>query len=64
MLFIQNPNGEIVVNNASASAIIKAQKAMDAVAEAIGVNSEEDVQELVNEVRYGKNGKKASNSYK
>ncbi len=54
ILFFQKPNGEIVINNASAQAIYKAQRAFAGVAEDIGVYNEEDVQELVNEVRYGK----------
>ena len=29
ILFFQNPNGEVVINNASAQAIYKAQKAFD-----------------------------------
>ena len=54
ILFIQKRNGEIVINNASAEAIYKAQKAFTGVAEAMGVFNEDDVQKLVNEVRYGK----------
>ncbi len=54
ILFIQKTNGEIVVNNASTQAIYKAQQAFAGVAEEIGVRNEDDVQDLVNEVRYGK----------
>ena len=36
------------------AAIQQAQNAFAGVAEAIGVSTEDDVQELVNEVRYGK----------
>ena len=54
ILFIQNANGEIVINNASAQAIYKAQKAFEGVAEQMGVYDEDDVQALVDEVRYGK----------
>ena len=54
ILFIQKKNGEIVINNASAKAIYKAQKAFEGVAEEMGVYSDEDVQDLVNDVRYGK----------
>ena len=39
---------------ASAKAIYKAQKAFEGVAEEMGVYSDEDVQDLVNDVRYGK----------
>lgn len=54
ILFIQKPTGEIVINNASAEAVYKAQKAFAGVAEDIGVLDENDVQELVNEIRYDK----------
>ncbi len=54
ILFLQNSNGEVVINNASAQAIYKAQKAFEGVAEQMGVENEEDVQALVDEIRYGK----------
>lgn len=54
ILFIQKPNGEVVINNASAQAIYKAQEAFKGVAEQMGIYNEEDIQELVNEVRYRK----------
>ncbi len=54
ILFFQKPNGEVVINNASAQAIYKAQKAFKGVAEQMGVYNEDDVQALVDEVRYGK----------
>jgi AbrB family looped-hinge helix DNA binding protein len=54
ILFLQNSNGEIVINNASSQAIYKAQKAFEGVAEQMGVSNEDDVQALVNEVRYGR----------
>lgn len=54
ILFLQNQNGEIVVSNASAAAIRKAQMAFAGADEELGVSSEDDIQELVNEVRYGK----------
>ena len=54
LLFLQNQNGEIVVSNASAEAIHKAQIAFAGAAEALGVKSEDDIQALVDEVRYGK----------
>lgn len=54
ILFFQKPDGEIVISNASAQAIRKAQAAFSDVAEEMGVYNEEDVQALVNEVRYGK----------
>ena len=54
ILFFQKPNGEVVINNASAQAIYKAQKAFEGIAEEIGVYTDDDVQALVDEVRYGK----------
>lgn len=54
ILFIQKPNGEVVINNASAQAIYKAQEAFKGVAEQMGIYNEEDIQKLVNEVRYRK----------
>lgn len=54
VLFFQKPNGEVVINNASAEALIKAQKAFEGVAEKLGVTDEDDVQKLVDEVRYGR----------
>ena len=58
VLFFQNKNGEVVVSNASAIAIRKAQEAFVGVAETMGVESEEDIQELIDEVRYGKRNPK------
>ena len=52
--FLQKPNGEVVIDNASSKAIYKAQYAFMGVAEEMGVYNEKDVQDLVNEVRYGK----------
>ena len=57
ILFFQKPNGEVVINNASAQAINKAKKAFEGTAEQMGVNNEDDVQELVDEVRYGREHK-------
>ena len=51
ILFLQNQSGEIVISNASAAAIQKAQAAFSGAAAALGVSSEEDVQALVDEVR-------------
>ena len=54
ILFLQKQNGEIVVSNASAAAIRKAQAAFAGAADALGVSSEDDIQALVDEARYGK----------
>jgi AbrB family looped-hinge helix DNA binding protein len=56
ILFFDRGNGEVVIDNASATAIINAQRAFNGAAKDFGVKSEEDVQRLVDEVRYnGKN---------
>jgi AbrB family looped-hinge helix DNA binding protein len=52
ILFFERSNGEVVINNASATAIFNAQKAFEGASQEFGVNSEEDVQRLVDEVRY------------
>ena len=53
IIFFERRDGEVVINNASATAIINAQKAFEGAAVEFGVNSEDDVQSLVDEVRYG-----------
>lgn len=54
LLFFQKKDGEIVVDNASAQAIRRAQAAFAGAAEVMGLSGEEDVQALVDEARYGK----------
>ena len=54
ILFFQNQGGEVVLSNASATAIRKAQAAFAGLAEELGVANEDDVQALVDEVRYEK----------
>ncbi len=54
ILFFQKQDGEVVVSNASAQAIRKAQGAFAGAAETMGISSEDDVQAIVDEVRYGK----------
>jgi len=54
ILFFQRENGEVVIDNASAAAILKAQKAFSGVAEKLGNPSEDEIQSWVDEVRYGK----------
>ena len=53
ILFFQKQDGEIVVSNASSQAIRKAQTAFSGAADEIGIYSEDDIQALVDEVRYG-----------
>lgn len=54
ILFFQKQDGEIVISNASSKAIRKAQAAFSGAAEAMGISNEDDIQALVDEVRYGR----------
>ncbi len=54
VLFIEKPNGEIVVSNASTMAIARAQIAFQGAAEALGVKDEKDIQAMIDELRHGK----------
>lgn len=54
ILFFQKRDGEIVISNASAQAIRKAQTAFAGAAQTLGVCDEDDVQALVDEVRHRK----------
>jgi len=54
ILFFQSESGEIVIDNASANAIRKAQKAFAGAAKDFGVDNEDDVQRMIDEIRYGK----------
>ncbi len=54
LLFLQNKNGEITLSNASQTAIRNAQTAFSGVASDMGIQNEDDVQSLINEIRYGK----------
>ena len=53
ILFFERPDGEVVINNASAAAIVNAQRAFEGAAKDFGVNSADDVQRLIDEERYG-----------
>lgn len=54
VLFFQNADGDIVVSNASANAIRKAQAAFSGAAQSLGIESEDDVQAMVDKVRHGR----------
>lgn len=54
ILFFQKQDGEVVVSNASAQAIRRAQAAFADAADTMGISSEEDVQALVDGIRYEK----------
>jgi AbrB family looped-hinge helix DNA binding protein len=53
LLFIERPNGEVLIGNASATALTMAQQAFKGAADDFGVADDDDVQRLVSEVRYG-----------
>jgi LPS O-antigen subunit length determinant protein (WzzB/FepE family) len=54
--FSQRESGEVVIDNASANAIRKAQEAFAGVAEELGNPGEEEIQSWVDEIRYGRKG--------
>lgn len=54
ILFFQKQDGEVVMSNASTQAIRKAQAAFAGAAETMGITSEDDIQALIDEVRYEK----------
>ena len=54
VLFMENQEGQITIGNASAQAILKAQNAFVDVAEKIGLANDDDVQSLVDKIRYKK----------
>ena len=53
ILFFEKPDGEVVITNASTNAIRKAQRAFEGAADSMGIKNEDDVQALIDEVRYG-----------
>ena len=53
VLFVENDRGDVILTNASNIALAKAQTAFQGAADELGIKNEEDVQKLVNEVRYG-----------
>ena len=55
ILFFERNNGEVLIDNASATALLNAQKAFEEANRDFGVNSEEDVQRLIDEERYSEN---------
>jgi AbrB family looped-hinge helix DNA binding protein len=57
LLFLNRPNGDIVITNASSDAIKKAQRAFVGVAENIGFKSDDDVVDEIMRMRYGEAAK-------
>lgn len=60
VVFIENEEGDTVVVRPSAAALLEAQRAFAGGAEELGVDSEDDVQQLVDEVRYGWRAKRSA----
>lgn len=55
LLFVQKPNGEVIVANAALSALATAQAAFTGAASDLGVDNDEDVQAMVDEARASRN---------
>ena len=55
VLFVEE-GGKVVMMNASVNALMEAQKAFQGVAEELGIKNEEDVVNLVKEIRAERNG--------
>lgn len=54
VLFVEKPDGEVVVANAALSALADAQKAFSGAASDLGVEDNDDVMDQVGELRSGK----------
>ncbi len=54
ILFLERDNGDIVLSNASLSALLRAQEAFQNVAETTDLKSEYQVQAEINKIRYNK----------
>ena len=48
--------GKVIMMNASVSALLDAQKALEGVAESLGVHTEQDVVDMVKEIRKERSG--------
>ena len=57
ILFFEHDD-KVVINNASATAIINAQKAFEGASLDFNVNTDDDVQKLVDDVRYNKQNRR------
>lgn len=53
LLFVENPNGEVVIAKAGLTALAQAQTAFAGAAEDFGVRDEDGVQAVVDELRSG-----------
>ena len=54
LLFVESADGDVIIANAATAAIVQAQKAFSGAAGDFGVSNADEVQALVDEVRYGK----------
>ena len=54
ILFLERDNGDIVLSNASLTALFRAQEAFQNVAETTDLKSEYQVQAEINKIRYNK----------
>lgn len=55
VLFVED-NGKVIIMNASIQALLDAQKAFEGVAAGLGVQNEQDVVDMVKEVRAERSG--------
>lgn len=60
VVFIENEEGDTVVVRPSVAALLEAQRAFAGAAEEIGADTEDDMQQLVDEVRYRRRAKRSA----
>lgn len=60
VVFIENEEGDTVVVRPSVAALLEAQRVFADAAEELGVDTEEGVQQLVDEVRYRRRAKRSA----
>ena len=53
LLFFETASGQIVIDNASTTAIVRAQRAFAGAADSGGISDEANIQKLVDDIRYG-----------
>ena len=54
VLFMKNAHGEVIIGNAAMLALNEVQRAFEGVAEEYGFQDENDVDQHINKIRYGK----------
>lgn len=60
VVFIENEEGDTVVVRPSVAALLEAQRAFAGGAEELGVDTEDDVQQIVDEARYRRRAKRSA----